>query len=283
MSVLTLNVHGGANPRSMKLDLDANLSNEKTILNFVTKGQYYEPEISQLMLRVLRDGDTVIDVGANVGFFTILSAALVGPTGRVVSFEPDPANRARLNNNYAINGYQHCTLIESPVTNKSGPVEFFINSDDSGGNALWDPAQFPGNVRSQAQKKVMQVQATTLDDEVERLKLATPKLIKVDTEGADQRVLEGARKLLSNAAVPFVVSELHEFGLAKMNCTQESFRGYMEGLGYSTFTLYYSGVMPKFVPPATKIRSRYIANVLYSTPEQIGKYWPEHFAKPSAE
>ncbi len=283
MSVLTFNVHGGANPRSMKLDLDANLSNEKTILNFVTKGQYYEPEISQLLLRVLRDGDTAIDVGANVGFFTILAASLVGPSGRVVSFEPDPANRARLNNTYAINGYQHCTLVENPVSDKPGPVEFFINSDDSGGNALWDPAQFPGNVKSQAQKKVMQVQATTLDDEIARLKLATPKLIKVDTEGADQRVLEGARKLLSKAAVPFVVSELHEFGLAKMNCTQESFRGYMEGLGYSTFTLYYSGTMPKFVPPATKIRSRYIANVLYSTPEQIAKYWPEHFAKPNAE
>lgn len=283
MSIMTFNVHGGANPRTMKLDLDANLSNEKTILNFVSKGQYYEPEISQLMLRVLRDGDIAIDVGANVGFFTILSAALVGPTGRVVSFEPDPANRARLNNNYAINGYQHCTLVEHPVTDKPGPVEFFINSDDSGGNALWDPAQFPGNVRSQAQKRVMQVQATTLDDEAIRLKLSTPKLIKVDTEGADQRVLEGARKLLANAAVPFVVSELHEFGLAKMNCTQASFRGYMEGLGYSTFTLYYSGAMPKFVPPGTKIVSRYIANVLYSTAEQIAKFWPEHLIKPNAE
>ena len=283
MSVLSFNIHGGSNSRTMKLDLDANLSNEKTILNFVTKGQYYEPEISQLMLRVLRDGDAAIDVGANVGFFTILAAALVGPTGRVLSFEPDPANRARLNNNYAINGYTHCTLIENPVTDKPGTVEFFINSDDSGGNALWDPAQFPGNVRSQAEKKVMKVQATTLDDEVARQKLPTPKLIKVDTEGADQRVLEGARKLLSKAAIPFVVSELHEFGLAKMNCTQESFRGYMEGLGYSTFTLYYSGAMPKFVPPATIIRSRYIANVLYSTPEQIAKFWPEHFAKPNAE
>ncbi|HEY1719833.1 MAG TPA: FkbM family methyltransferase [Magnetospirillaceae bacterium] len=283
MSVFTFNVHGGANQRTMKLDLDENLSNEKTILSFVTKGQYYEPEISQLMLRVVRDGDTVIDVGANVGFFTILAATLVGSNGRVVSFEPDPANRARLTNNSAINGYTQCTLIESPVTDKPGTVEFFINSDDSGGNALWDPAQFPGNVRSQAQKKVMQVQATTLDDEIVRQKLLTPKLIKVDTEGADQRVLEGARKLLAKAAVPFVVSELHEFGLEKMNCSQESFRGYMEGLGYSTFTLYYSGVMPKFVPPATKIRSRYIANVLYSTPEQIAKYWPEHFVKPNAE
>jgi FkbM family methyltransferase len=283
MSVLTFNVHGGANPRSMKLDLDANLSNEKTILNFVSKGHYYEPDISHLMLRVLRDGDTVIDVGANIGFFTILAASLVGPAGRVVSFEPDPANRTRLNNNYAINGYQNCTLIENPVSDKPGPVEFFINSDDSGGNALWDPAQFPGNVKSQAEKKVMRIQATTLDDEVVRLKLATPKLIKVDTEGADQRVLEGGRKLLNSAQVPFVVSELHEFGLAKMNCTQESFRGYMEGLGYWTFTLSYRGAMPKLVPPATKIRSRFLANVLYSTPEQIGKYWSEHFVQPDAE
>ena len=283
MSVLSFNLLGGPEGRSMKLDLDPALPNEQTILGFVTKGRYYEPEISRLLLQVLKEGDTAIDVGANVGFFSILAAAMVGPKGRVVSFEPDPANRARLANNLAVNGFTNVTVIENPATDKAGKVDFFINSDNSGGNALWDPAQFPGNVKSQAEKKVRQVDATTLDAETKRLKLAQPKLIKVDTEGADQKVLEGARELLAKAAVPFVVSELHEFGLQRMGCSQESFRSYMEGLGYSTFTLYYSGAMPKLVPPGTKIRSRYIPNILFSTIEQVGRHWTEFMARPDAE
>jgi FkbM family methyltransferase len=281
MPVLTFNVLGGPSARSMKLDLDPSLSNEQTILNFVTKGRYYEPEISRLLLQVLRDGDTVIDVGANVGFFSVLAATLVGPSGHVACFEPDPANRSRLTNNLAVNDYKNATLIESPATDKAGTVDFYINSDNSGGNALWDPAQFPGNVRSQAEKKVSTVRATTIDAEVKRLRFAKPKLIKVDTEGADQRVLEGARKLLAKTAVPFVVSELHEFGLERMGCSQDSFRGYMEALGYSTFALYYSGAMPKLVPPSTKIRSKFIPNILFSTIEQIGRYWPEAMHDPA--
>jgi FkbM family methyltransferase len=283
MSVLTFNVLGGSSARSMKLDLDPALANEQTILNFVTKGRYYEPEISRLLLQVLRDGDTAIDVGANVGFFSILAAAMVGPSGRVICFEPDPANRTRLTNNLAVNDFKNATLIESPAADKAGMVDFYINSDNSGGNALWDPAQFPGNVRSQAEKKVSAVRATTIDAEVKRLRLAKPKLIKVDTEGADQRVLEGARKLLAKTAIPFVVSELHEFGLERMGCSQESFRGYMEGLGYSTFTLYYSGAMPKLIPPATKIRSKFIPNILFSTIDKVGRYWSEIVTNPAGE
>jgi FkbM family methyltransferase len=283
MTVLTFNLLGGPEGRSMKLDLDPALSNEQTILNFVTKGRYYEPEISRLLLQVLREGDTAIDVGANVGFFSILAAALVGKAGKVVCFEPDPANRARLANNLSINGFANAVVVDNPAIDKAGAVDFYINSDNSGGNALWDPAQFPGNVKSQAEKKVSKLQATTIDAEVKRLRLSKPKLIKVDTEGADQKVLEGAKKLLAKAAVPFVVSELHEFGLQRMGGSQESFRGYMEGLGYSTFTLYYSGAMPKLVPPGTKIRSKFIPNILFSTIEQVGRFWSETMANPGAE
>jgi len=274
MSVLSIQMYRGQTPLLMKLDLDEQLPNERTILNFVRQGHYYEPDISRVLIQVVGEGDTVIDVGANIGFFSTLAATLAGPTGRVVSFEPDPANRARLTNNLAINGYSNGTVVESPASDKSGMVEFYLNSDDSGGNALWDPAQFPGNVRSQAEKRIMRVRATTLDEEMTRLGLPTPKLIKVDTEGADQRVLEGARKLLTGAGVPFVISELHGFGLQKMGCTPESLRGYMEGLGYSTFAIFYDGRLPHLVPRGTTVSGgKYIINLLFSTPEQVGRYW----------
>ena len=77
----------------------------------------------------------------------MLAATLVGPSGHVVAFEPDPENLARLRANLAHNDCKNVTVIEKAVTNRVGEIEFFINSDDSGGNALWDPAQYPGNVK----------------------------------------------------------------------------------------------------------------------------------------
>jgi len=280
MPVMTFNFNRGDTVLTLKFDLDESKSNEKTILNFLQGGKFYEPDVSHILLKVLGDGDVVFDIGANVGFFTLLAATLVGPAGHVVAFEPDAANLVRLRANCTLNDLRNVTVIEKAVTSQEGQVRFFINSDDSGGNALWDPGQFPGNQKSLANPVSLAVVATTLDSECARLKLGTPKLIKIDTEGADQGVLEGARDLLSRRTTPFVVCELHEFGLAKMGCSQQSLRSLMEGFGYSTFGISYNGALPKLIPPATIIKSRLFINLLFSTPKRVGEYWPTTFIDP---
>jgi FkbM family methyltransferase len=280
MSEITINVQGGWRPCTMKLDLDATLPNENHILAHLGAGRFYEPDVAEVFLRVLREGDTVIDIGANAGFFTMLAAALVGPTGRVVSFEPDPANGARLRRNLEINGFGHVTLVDRPALDELGTVDFFINSDDSGGNALWNPGQFPGNVRSQAALRLMKLEGTTVDAEVERLALPPVKLLKVDTEGADHKVLRGARRLLAGGGVPFVVSELHEFGLQKMGSDQRAFREELVAMGYDTFLLQYSGALPRWVPLGTTIQSKYICNLLFSKSPMVATYWPTYVHNP---
>jgi hypothetical protein len=118
------------------------------------------------------------------------------------------------------------------------------------------------------------VPATTLDAEWERLLLPTPKVIKIDAEGADQRVLEGARDLLTRLKPRFVIAEVHPFGLAKMGCSQETLRGFMESLGYSTFGLTDAGALPRFIPAPTLIQHEIIIDLLFSKPEWVGEYWP---------
>jgi hypothetical protein len=85
---------------------------------------------------------------------------------------------------------------------------------------------------------------------------------------------------LANRRIPFIVAELHEFGLAKLGNSQQSLRRLMEGLGYSTFGLYYSNSIPKFIPPGSRIRSPFIVNLLFSTPEKIAEYWPVAMVDP---
>jgi FkbM family methyltransferase len=255
------------------LDLDASHPHDALILRFAAAQKSYEPEVYRLLGTVLRPGDTVLDVGAHIGFFTVLAARIVGPGGRVVAFEPEAASHARLLHHVRLNELGNVTLIEQPACERPGEVDFYVHSPGSGGNALWDPALFPGASAHGAAARVQRRVATTLDAEAKRLGLSLPKLIKIDTEGAEQRVLEGAAELLQGA-VPFVVCELHEFGLLQLGCSPQSLRGLMAGFGYETFTLFGDGSLPKLIPPGTLLSSGVFLNILFSRVESVGRCWP---------
>jgi FkbM family methyltransferase len=257
-----------------RLELDAGDPTEKAMLDCSDARVLYEAEVAGLMINVLRLGDIVVDVGANCGFFTILAARLVGSSGHVVAVEPSPASLARLRTNLALNGLTNVAVVDGVATEHSGEAQFYLCSDNSGGSALWNVGDYPGNPKSRENPIAISVPATTVDDELRQRGVAAPKLIKIDAEGAEQRVLQGATSHLANRRIPFVVAELNEFALAKLGSSQQSLRGLMEGLGYSTFGLYYSNSIPKFIPPGSQIRSPFVVNLLFSTPEKITEYWP---------
>jgi FkbM family methyltransferase len=257
-----------------QLDLTASDPTEKAVLDCYDEGILYEGDVAGLMINVLRSGDIVVDIGANCGFFTVLAASLVGPNGHVVAVEPSPECLARLRTNLRLNELVNVTVVDRVATAYSGEAQLFLNSDNSGGNAMWDPGDLPSNPKSRASPKIISVAATTVDGELRQRGLGTPKLIKIDTEGAEEKVLKGAMGHLANRGIPFVVAELHEFGLAKLGDSQQSLRGLMEGLGYSTFGLYHSNSIPKFIPRGTQIQSPFIVNLLFSTPEKIAEHWP---------
>jgi FkbM family methyltransferase len=260
------------------MDLDPDLPNELFVLKHVTNGQFYEPDLSQVFLRLLRDGDTVIDVGANAGYFSMLAAALVGASGNVISFEPDPANCKRLLHNISLNGFSNISLIDRPALDNARLVDFFINHDSSGGDALWDVSKWP---RTQNAPGMISLQGTTVDAETSRLGLGGVKLIKIDTEGADHMVLQGAFNLLSSGAVPFVVCELHDFGLNEMGSSPLAMREYIAGFGYESFMLSNNGALPHMVPRGTSIQYDYICNILFALPDALAQYWPTYHHDPA--
>lgn len=258
---------------SFLINIDHGFNTEKQIGEYLVQGRFYEPDVSALFATVLRPGDRVIDVGANVGWFSLLARALVGPEGAVTAFEPDPANIERFERNCQINGFENVRIVPQPASDKAGDVEFHLCADGTGGNSLWDPGLHPMNAHTRAVPKTLALQATTID----ALHAGNVRLIKIDVEGAEERVLRGADNLLGRVRPPFVVAELHEFGLDQMGATQESLRRLMEGYGYSTFILYADGSLPMLVPAGTTIKSEYILNILFSTPGAVGARWPETY------
>ena len=259
---------------TMRIVLDPAMPSEQTILSFLQNQRLYEPDIAEVMIRAIEPGDVVLDVGANIGFFSLLMALLAGPAGQVVSFEPAADNLVRLQHNIALNGLQSITVVAQPASDVAGEVTFHLNSDNSGGHSIWDPGRFPPNTQSRANPRTVSLRATTIDAELARLGLGPPKLIKIDTEGAEHAVLRGATGLLAGRKVPYIIAELHDFGLEAMGSSQQDLRRFMSEFGYDTFALYQNGALPKQVPAGTHLTSRYFFNVLFSTPDAVARLWP---------
>src|SRR5262249_57806096 len=81
----------------------------------------WEPNVTRVLLRLLRPGMRVVEVGANVGYYTVLAASCVGPTGSVIAFEANPSVAERLRRAVVVNGYQSWTqVVEAAVADREG-------------------------------------------------------------------------------------------------------------------------------------------------------------------
>jgi FkbM family methyltransferase len=262
---------------AFEMELDPSFVADTHLLYFLRKGQLYEPEVTTVFGRVLREGDTVVDVGANVGWFTLLAASLVGPSGKVVACEPGPDNRTKLQANIDASGFtSRVRVVSQPISDRAETVEFHLNADSSGGHALWDPGRWQDNEKSRASPRSIHMSSASLDE------LLFPgreiRLIKIDVEGAEQRVLQGAHAIVTSRRPPFIFAELHSFALAKFGHSQESLRKLMAGYGYETYLTYATNASPILVPADARIESQTILNLMFSTPAAIGECWPEFHA-----
>jgi FkbM family methyltransferase len=156
----------------------------------------------KLLSEQLREGHVAFDIGAHVGAVALVMAALCGQSGRVVAFEPDPAGRRGMAANFDINpGIRRADVEIAAVSDIAGQASFF--SDGGGCNSSLVEA-----ATGEENPEEMIVQTVTLDDFIARSGLH-PDWVKIDVEGAEIRVLRGARKLLSGEAQ--IVCELHPY------------------------------------------------------------------------
>jgi FkbM family methyltransferase len=167
-------------------------------------GQYvyvtgrYEDATVAVMQRVLSPGDGVADVGANVGYLTLVAARLVGPTGSVMSFEPLPQAREWLTRNITLNGFEHVVIRGEAVSDRTGSVGLCVGPRHHTSTSSIVPASVEG--------QSIQVQSVRLDDVVPAT--ANLRLLKIDVEGAEHLVLEGARATLTRQS-PAILIELN--------------------------------------------------------------------------
>ena len=165
----------------------------------------FEPYETDLFARCIRDSMTVVDVGANIGYYSLLAARRVGNRGRVFAVEPNPVTRQILLQNVALNRYDNIIPINRCVSNRAGQARFHINRKSKGESSMLPPCETdPADV--------VPVETVTLDD---LLPDGTADILKIDIEGAEGLALMGASGILRNGQ-PLIFMEFVPSLLSKM-------------------------------------------------------------------
>ena len=173
-------------------------------------------------------GGCVIDIGANVGEYSALAATLVGPAGHVYAFEPAPATAAKLRERLA--ALSQVSIIEAAVGDVTRTVRLYLDADN--------PTQHSLDLHNVGRGGgAVKVQQRALDD-VKGLR--APDVIKIDAQGGELRVLQGARRILATAK-PFIVFELWPYGLRNLRADPADLLAELKRSGYTLFKLAING------------------------------------------
>jgi FkbM family methyltransferase len=194
----------------------------ESIIRVAARG---EPQVEKAYLELLRPGDVVYDVGANIGWYSLLAARTVGASGSVLAFEPSLENALLAQQNAAVNGFANMTVVPAALTDREGWMSFVQKGSlegrlESGGGET--EGEHPARGRARLEGRTL-VPVTTLDAWLEQTGQPPPNVVKIDVEGAEAGVLRGMKLTLASA-MPTLIIELHG--------TREAVAEQLDGAGY---------------------------------------------------
>jgi FkbM family methyltransferase len=184
--------------------------------------EYWEPLETDLARKSIKEGGVVIDVGANIGYYTLIFADLVGEGGRVFAFEPDPDNFALLVKNVEANGYQNVVLVQKAISNETGKIRLYLCKDNKGDHRIYD---------SHDDRESIEVEAVRLDDYFKDYDRRI-NFVKMDIQGAEGGAVKGASELLRNNAGIKIVTEFCPPMLKMFGTDPGEYLKLLQGLGF---------------------------------------------------
>jgi len=163
----------------------------------------YEPATTAVVMALVADGDTVVDVGAHWGYFALLAASLCGKRGRVFAFEPHPRNFTLLKKNLEANGLTNVVAVQKAVSNRAGSIELLQAQSTASHSVISVPPELTSVGVSV--KESIAVDTVALDDFFPRGS-PEPRLIIIDIEGAESLALAGMQRLIKrNPSLALIV------------------------------------------------------------------------------
>jgi FkbM family methyltransferase len=187
--------------------------------------EYFEPFETELVKNEIKNGYRILDIGANIGYYTLIIADLIGKNGLVYAFEPEPKNFKLLEKNIQINNLKNVVLYNKAASNFNGYIDFYINKTTEGGHSIYKSAN--------SEDRPIQVEAIKLDDCI------TDKIdfVKIDVEGAEGEVLLGMQNILKNNQKIKLIIEFHPRSLNKSSFNANQYLDLLVMLGFKLYNV----------------------------------------------
>ena len=196
-----------------------------------------EPCETALLNREIKQGDIVVDIGANIGYYTLLASRQVGSVGKVYAFEPDPTNFALLKKNVAINNCRNVVMVNKAVAERSVTMKLYLSDVNDGDHRAY---------ASEETRKCISIECTSLDD---FFKDSSEDIdfIKMDIQGFECKAMRGMQALLKRSKGMKLTAEFWPYGLTRAgDSPQELFQLLEDG----NFLLYEINEAKNRIEPA---------------------------------
>jgi len=245
----------------LKYGISMRLNTGDKLDYFIYYWRCWEPNETWLIRKILRPGDTFVDIGANIGYFSLIAGKIVGAKGQVHAFEPVPSTVEKLRHNVAINKFTNIMIHDYALSDKEGSVRInqllehnpgmnSMRADVSGTGRFWD-------IPSKPLDRVL-----AGSDPI--------KLVKIDVEGAEMLVLNGFRKHLTAIDAPAILCEVTGSYLRSLGSSPEELFNFMNELGYRGYLLDNLKLTPASHSDLLALCTNCAPNVLFSKTSPLG-------------
>lgn len=186
----------------------------------------YEEFETEIVKKIIKKGDVVIDVGANIGYYTLIFAKLVGQEGKVFAFEPEPTNFNILKKNVKINEYENVILINKAVSNKTGKMTLDLDEINKGGHSI----------SKNNSEKTIEIESTKLDDYFKTYD-GNINFIKLDIEGAEVEAIKGMSETIEKNEEVNIMAEYNPLSLSNLGSNSEEYFKSLMKFGFKIYDL----------------------------------------------
>ena len=226
---------------------------------------YYEKELGDLLNKIVKPGDVFLDLGANIGYFSLLVATNF-PSVKVISFEPVQELFQNMNDNISLNSIKNISTVHAAVGETSEEKELFVAAPDNlGMSSFYQPGNYSG--------KTERVKVVTIDDWFKTSGLSKMDVIKLDIEGSELAALKGMKEILQKQK-PILIVEVNPETLSMFNLKPSDIYDYLKQLNFEGFLILENARLEHL----NQVEINQTTNILFIHKEKVNAY-PELFNK----
>lgn len=213
----------------------------------------FEPRERRFVMRFLREGMIVLDVGAHQGFYTLLASKLVGPSGRVFAFEPSPREQKALRLNLILNGRNNVSMQAMALGDAEAQADLYVvNGEHTGFNSLRPPGISSPTSR-------VKVKVKRLDDWLRETNVERADFVKLDVEGGEFAALKGCANFLEQRPRPVILAELEDARSEPWGLRAKDTANLLQSHGFQMYAILGDGTLEKMPEDSDKYEGNFVA------------------------